>query len=703
MHALSDAGEIAAAVQRARVFELLRQEELELGPDPSVAAYAAELRRRLSDPGHSAIETPPPAPAPAEPPVTAGTDATVPPRSHGWWGVGLAAAAALALVTVSLVAAHRRAIPAPYDGTAGPRVVVLGAFRTSDSSLGFAVREAVRAELDNTPGLRVLGGGQLATALDRMELPPNAALTEPVATELAQRQAAALAVVGSVTPVGGGAQIVVRLIEGATGRTVATLSERPATAAAVLPSLTRLSRGVADRARGVSTDRSADPLPAVTTSSLAALRDYAVARRALGRFDRITALQAVDAALEEDSLFALARYLKADLLWFADHQRQAERQFTAALALSAQLPLRERLVVRARYEQLVADRTDSSLAYWSLLRDHDPDQPLAYEGMAWSYRAEGRWTEAAAVADTAMALDSSTVTPSATNRVYALLSHGDTTAAQITATAVAARCPWLPIETRFKVALIRGDWSGALAAADDADSADLKEAPALRHVALLGLGRTAEAATQLRRVGQLLPHAQFYPRAMLLGGWFALQRGDRAEGSADASAALRWVEQADLSTPAIARLTERAAELAAWAGDTAGIADARRILLRHDAGRGLPSDRLALLAVEAADNFARGRYEEAAQLADQSRREMFFGRALAPLILLEADARAALHDDELAHELYRLLLDVRASAGDDIEAWAAAREVARRKLEARRTGRSAPPRISVDFIAQRLR
>ncbi|HET7585434.1 MAG TPA: BTAD domain-containing putative transcriptional regulator [Gemmatimonadaceae bacterium] len=698
MRALAAAGNVAAALQHARVHALLRREELELRADADVMAYADALRGAAASArerdgvgegegaGHPHTDEPTSAPHALGPPPAPASPTSVssrwrPGRRH----VVLAGALALAVIATMATLGVRRLRIHQLEGAhpSTPRLIVLSAFRASDASLGLAVHEAVRAELENTSGVRVLDDAQLAAALQRMEMPRDAALTDATTAELAQREGAALAVVGTVTAVGTGALIVVRLLDGPSGRAVATLTERPSSENAVLDAIARIARGVADRAQGVRGASVAAPLPAVTTRSLSALRDYALARQALGHFDRATALQALTAAVEEDSLFALARYLRADLLWFSDHEQEAERELQRALALSGRLPLRERLVVRARYEQLVADRTDSALAYWSLVRDLDRSQALAYEGMAWSYRAQGRWPEAAAVADTAMALDSSTVTPSATNRVYALLSDGDTAAAAATAAAVHARCPWLTTQVRFATALERRDWPGALRAAGDAARDSLVVAAPYRQVALLGAGRIAEARGERTRIQRASPGAQFTPRAMLAQAWVERARGGSARTAARAARdVLAWVERADLSAPAVARLTERAAELAARAGDTAGIGAARQVLVRADAGRGLPSYRLALLTVRAADAYARGDMRPAAELADESRRQMFFGRALAPLFLLEADARAALGEHALAGELYGLLRDVRASAGDDVETWALVREVAEERLAA---------------------
>ena len=59
-------------------------------------------------------------------------------------------------------------------------------------------------------------------------------------------------------------------------------------------------------------------------------------------------------------------------------------------------------MVQARYQQIVADNSDSALAYWQRLHAAYLDDGQAFEGMAWTYRAMGDIREAAAAADSAM-------------------------------------------------------------------------------------------------------------------------------------------------------------------------------------------------------------------------------------------------------------------------------------------------------------
>jgi hypothetical protein len=476
-------------------------------------------------------------------------------------------------------------------------------------------------------------------------------------------------------PVGSGMQIVAEALDPRTGEAVLTVSEHPDAAGRAIPAIARIGERLRDKASGAVRDAGTRPLPQVMTSSLEALQDYALARLALAHSDRIAALRFGEAALEQDSLFPMAHYLVADLDWFGDRQQDCERHLMRALALKERLTLRERLLVQARYQQLVADNSDSALTYWQRLHAAYLDDGQAFEGMAWTYRAMGKYREAAAAADSAMLLDSTTFAPSGTNRMFALIEAGDTTAALAYGRNVRTNAGWIGAQIRYLVALRARDWGRALAAYPDTipPTLDPRRWTSLpyRHHSLLMNGKLGEAAALLPQIRQFWPDHQYAPRAIL-----AQAREELAEGRSGASAAaaarevLAWIEAADLSAPALARLTERTAELAARAGDPVTIAAARRLVERRDAGRKLPSYRLALLAVDAAAAFARGDMRSAAQLAASSRAGMFHGRALGHLALMEADARAALGESAAARELYNGLLTPQRFAGADVETWA---------------------------------
>lgn len=684
MTALAAAGDRAGALQHARVHALLLQEQLDAPPDASVAALAEQLRgdSPASPTPAALVPLPPPhplldAPLPATPlPGEAPRPARRPLVSHRW-AAGLAACIGAALIG-SIVSPESEA-----DAVRAPRTVVLGAIWSPDSTLGLTIREALRAELEADPGIRVLAPARVQETLRLMEVSGGTELTAGIAAEVAQRSGVPLAVVGSIAPLGTGAQVVARLVDARTGATLVSLSERPARADDVIPAVTRLALALRERVTGLAIDSAAAPLPAVTTASLPALRNYALARAALARQDREAAIALLEGALVHDSLFTLAHYLVGDLLWYVDRQQHSDQHLTRARELSARLPPREQLIVRARYEQVVGDRPDSALVYWELLRASYPDEPLAYEGIAWAYRAVGRGGEAGAAAEAALDLDPTSI-PMMVVRMQSLLTVGDTVTALAFARTIHSSIPSAEAGVRAAAAFHRRDWPAVLSILDSAHQASGgvpgAEPAYPRHIPLLAMGRLVEGAQQLEAVRRN-PWMQNVPRALLLQAKAeAGLSGSRADAAALAREALEWIEQADLSPPAYGRLIERTVDVAARVGDLPTIAAARRLIETKDARRGLPSYRLTLRTIDAADAFARGNMTAAAAHAASARTGSFFGRSMHTVILLEADARASLGERVVADSLYRLITSGTYAGDSDGETWAVLQAVATRAI-----------------------
>lgn len=692
MRTVAANGDRAGALQHARVHAALLREEMDAPPDPAVEAFAEELRAARSA---VVVTAAPPStylPYTSETELATGgknsrdgaaitrdeatsvtegaavtplpPDASVSraPSSGGRWSPArwrgarpaLAAPVAtgiiVAAIAVAIAWSGRAGSPAPHD-----RGIVLAEIRGPDTVLALAVQEALRAELSSAADVQLVGEFGVRETLRLMAHADGAPVTGLVARDVAQRQGAAFVIAGSASPLGTGAQLVAELIDVTSGVPVATLIERPATDGEVIAAVTRLARDLRAAATGAPVSARTPPLPAVTTASLPALQSYSLARRALADYRRAEAIMLGEAALVHDSLFALAHYLVGDQLWFLDDQRHGESHLSSAFALSDRLPPKERLLVRARYTHIVLDRPDSALAYWRTLRAAYPDEPLAYEGIGWAFRALALPESAAIAAGTALRLDPTAVVPNFRNRVISLLELGDTTAAFAAARWPQATGHGVRVETRFLATALFGGAEGVRRALSEQSPDEL---PAhFRHSALVALGSMDEA-TALMEETLRSGEAQTPPRVLIAHARGAVEAGmPSATVRGLASRALRWIETADLSAPAYVRLGERIAEIAARTGDTATIADVRRLLLARDAGRGLPSYRSGLAAVDASGAFARGDMRRAATLAEEARGWPIFARSVSTLLILEADARRALGEHARAESLYRAVLD----------------------------------------------
>jgi hypothetical protein len=245
----------------------------------------------------------------------------------------------------------------------------------------------------------------------------------------------------------------------------------------------------------------------------------------------------------------------------------------------------------------------------------------------------------------------------------------------------AARAGLLKL-ARTTWAIAREDWSTALALLAPNEHG-------VRHFVLLAMGRVAEARGELNQV-RLQGLVQYPPRALLLQA-----RVEVADPALRANARLltheaqRWVEAADLSPPAYARLAERIADVAARDGDIAAIQRLRRFIRSQDNGRELRSYRMALASIAAAEAFARGDMIAAADLAARARPGMFYGRSVGTVVMLEADARAAAGERAAADSLYREIITGDFVDGDH-ETLAILRRFARAKLATPTAAGTAP-------------
>jgi tetratricopeptide (TPR) repeat protein len=503
-----------------------------------------------------------------------------------------------------------------------------------------------------------------------------------VADDVALRRGIPLVVVGRVTPVGPGAQILLRLVDAERGETLASASEWARESADIVPAVARLADQL--RARATESPLSAPgALPAVTTTSIEALRDYALARAMLARVDRQAAITYGEAALMHDSTFALAHYLLGDLLWYIDQQRHAEKHLQQAYQLSARLPIRERMLVRARYTQVVLDRPDSALTYWRELRAAFPREPLGYEGAVWADLAVGNYADAAASADSALRLDSAAA-PQVRNRMMALLALRDTAGALALTRSAGAHWPYLQQQVLLAEYQMQGDWRGFERVLDSIAPPLMNGVPnpemaPTRQSLLLSFGRVHDAEAYGELVVRNL-HAQFAIRSRLFQARAELEWGSsRVHAKELLHDAVARLDSTDLSPPATARLAEMAAGVAAVAGDGSAIAELQRIVTQRDMGRRLPSHELARMTLDAAAAFVNGDYGAAVAQLDRSRQGRFYGRSTGTLVMLEADALERFGDRARARSLYRLVT-MPGGVSDDGDVWMVLRSVAARAL-----------------------
>ncbi len=240
--------------------------------------------------------------------------------------------------------------------------------RTTDSTLASTVTDAVRVELQQSRVVKVMSQSAMFAGIRRMGLKPGSALEPTKARELAEREGAKAFVVGDVARLGGGYQLTARVVatnDGADALTVLASAKSDADLIGAVQELGRnLRKGIGESLRSVS---SAPALAQVTSSSLAALRLYTAASRAVNNGDRPRAIVLAKQALAIDSSFAGAwnalfvAYANSGMV---DEMNDATEH---AYASRGRLSDAERLITTARYHQMRGEYTEAEEAFSQLV------------------------------------------------------------------------------------------------------------------------------------------------------------------------------------------------------------------------------------------------------------------------------------------------------------------------------------------------
>lgn len=413
MSELAAAGDRAAALKHAEIYHTLVRDDLDAEPNPAVAALAERLRREpavVKSPRRTLdrVTATPPAtatapaaePPKAEPvPVTAPAEPAPPPprratvewlrqrttRAYRVAGVAAALVLLLALSLAWVLSGKRRAdserawiLPADVEN------------RTQDSIFDGAIDAALTAGLQQSAQVSIFPRSRVQQTLTRMRRTPEGAravrLDETLAREVAQREGVHTVLAASVDRIDSSYVLNARLVEAATGVTIAAESRRATRRAEVIDAVDDLVRRLRHDI-GESADVIAKhdlPLPQATTRSLEALRKYADGRAAWAAGQHTPARELYLEAVALDSDFALAHAALGFYYYWNNDRPNGDAHYDHALRLLDRLSDRERLQVRASAESWRGNR-EAAIELRKALLAMYPNDPAAWGNIGYDY------------------------------------------------------------------------------------------------------------------------------------------------------------------------------------------------------------------------------------------------------------------------------------------------------------------------------
>ena len=346
MDALVAAGDRAGALKHVNVYRVLVEQELELPPDREVLAFAERLKQEVDEGPASAPEPVLPEPRPTRHgPVGMGVTGT-------WRATHRHARGAfvLSLVAVGLASAAFAVTRTRYSSSAAPggdndsahTVVAIGridAFGTDSAQANLAapVADLLATSLARARGIHVVSRSRM------LELMRSARgvqdTTSAVFMDAARNAGASELIDGTLyARPGGRLRLDLRRIDVATG----AIGDVHTTEGADLFALVDSGTALVVSALGVA--RPNGSVADLTTRSLTAYRMYERGIQAYYRGDWRSALGLFDAALAEDSLFAMAAYYDA-LAAASRDKDQGLSRLVRAKNLAARASDRERLFI----------------------------------------------------------------------------------------------------------------------------------------------------------------------------------------------------------------------------------------------------------------------------------------------------------------------------------------------------------------------
>jgi DNA-binding SARP family transcriptional activator/tetratricopeptide (TPR) repeat protein len=398
MHALVAAGDRTGALQHARIYEALMEQELELPPDAEVVALAERIRRESRESRErpaagpaegrapaaavgpvgdrreapavpEILEAPTPAPASlvtgAAPRGPGRHSAALPPR----WRMGAAVAAVLAMAAAAPSALRWSAGAASHIASVPAAASVLAVGHIADytsENVAAPLADMLATSLARTDGLRVISTPRLYSLAEGGYQADNLA-------DAARKAGAGLLVEASVYRISGGLRLDLRRIDLLTGALVGAESVEAGNLFALA------DEGTRSLVQSLGARVPVGSISGVSTRSAAAYTLYEQGLRSYLNANTRAAIPLFDAALAEDSTFAMAAFYAA---LSESHRPAIEERLRTALRLAEHASDRERLFIRVSWAYEA-----SSPALYSLADSLATRYPMEVEGHLYLGRA----------------------------------------------------------------------------------------------------------------------------------------------------------------------------------------------------------------------------------------------------------------------------------------------------------------------------
>ncbi|HZQ92837.1 MAG TPA: protein kinase [Terriglobales bacterium] len=328
--------------------------------------------------------------------------AAAPRQGMLWGGIAAAVIAIIALGAFLLNSRKARAL-SERD------TLVLADFvnTTGDPVFDGTLRQALAVDLQQSPFLSVLSDSRVRQTLRLMGRSPDERLTSDVARELAQRAGSKAYLTGSIASLGSQYVVTLSALNASTGDTITQRQQPAASKEKVLAALHTAASDLRENlGESLSSIKATSkPLDDTTTSSLEALKAYAMGEERRQREGDLPAIPFYKRAVELDPNFALA-YARMGAAYGNSGLRQLSREnLTRAFDLRDRVSELEKLYITARYYDGVLGNMPKSIEAYQLWTKTYPRDWSPHNNLAVMYSSIGDFPNMLLEAQEAMRLE----------------------------------------------------------------------------------------------------------------------------------------------------------------------------------------------------------------------------------------------------------------------------------------------------------
>ncbi|MDQ5846446.1 MAG: protein kinase, partial [Acidobacteriota bacterium] len=267
---------------------------------------------------------------------------------------------------------------------------------TGDSVFDGTLKQALAVQLGQSPFLNIYSDERVREALRFMGRPPDERITKDIAREICQRQGLKAMLAGSISSLGSNYVITLDAQNAQTGESIAREQVEATSKEQVLSALGQAAVELREKlGESLASIKKHDvPIDQATTSSLEALKAFAMGNDQRAKGNSEEAVKFYKRAIELDPNFATAYARVAVFHGNRDELDEARPYAQKAFDLRDRVSERERFYISEKYSTYVLgdlDKTVEVLETWARLY---PNDFIPHNNLALNYMYFGRYEDA---------------------------------------------------------------------------------------------------------------------------------------------------------------------------------------------------------------------------------------------------------------------------------------------------------------------